>query len=63
MGMWQRARSASFLAVFLVVAPAMPVAASDDAADLDAVYRIKSEGFNNSQVMNILRELINCLDS
>jgi len=57
MGMWQRARSASLLAVILVVALAMPVAASVEAVDLDAVYRIKSEGFNNSQVMNILREL------
>jgi len=57
MSMWQRARSASFLAVILVVALAMPVAASDEAVDLDAVYRIKSEGFNNSRVMNILREL------
>lgn len=57
MGMWQRARSASFLAVILVVALAIPVAASDEAVDLDAVYRIKSEGFNHSQVMNILREL------
>lgn len=57
MGIWQRARSASFLAVILVVALAIPVAASDEAVDLDAVYRIKSEGFNNSQVMNILREL------
>lgn len=57
MGMWQRARSASFLAVSLVVVLAIPVAASDEAVDLDAVYRIKSEGFDNSQVMNILREL------
>ena len=42
------------LTVVLTIAP---LAAAQDKADLAAVYKIKDEGFNRSQVMEVLSYL------
>jgi len=48
-------KHASALAVFVLVLVVMPLAAqAPSQADLYAIYQIKDEGFNHSQVMDIM---------
>ncbi|HEY6266387.1 MAG TPA: hypothetical protein VIW93_16430 [Candidatus Acidoferrum sp.] len=51
-------KHASALAVFVVLLVVLPLAAqAPSQADLYAIYQIKDEGFNRSQVMDIMSYL------
>ncbi len=45
------------LALVLALIPASALAANSEAVDLDAIGQIRSEGYHNSQVMQLLSEL------
>lgn len=49
-----RARLVAVIAVVLIALPSAALTATEETVDLDAIYRIKQEGLNNSQVMETL---------
>ncbi len=55
---WRLTSPRVFLPILLVLTLTVPIAAQmDEPVDLDAIYRIKQEGLNRSQVMDIMSYL------